>query len=91
MFNFKYGKQNCLQENTPNTVFEVFYKCDLPYSDIKPSKGILFIVAIDQENVIEKPHGKYKLEVMRCDTSTVEFKTDRKKTIWVIVNDNCSL
>ena len=42
-----------------STVFEVLHKCDLLYSDIEPSKGILFIVAKDLENVV----GTIGLEV----------------------------
>jgi amino-acid N-acetyltransferase len=40
-------------------VREVLQKCELPFSDIEPSKDILFIVAKDLENVV----GTIGLEV----------------------------
>ena len=35
------------------------------------------------------PKGNYKIQVMRCDTSCVNFIADREKMVWVVVDDNC--
>lgn len=41
------------------STFEVLQSCGLPYSDIHPRKGILFLVAIDEKTIV----GTIGLEV----------------------------
>lgn len=38
---------------------------------------------------INLPEGEYELQIIHCDTSNIKFKANRKKTVWVIVKDNC--
>lgn len=49
MENIVYKK---LQPIECDDTFEVLHSCGLPYSDIEPSKGILFFVAKDGDKVI---------------------------------------
>ncbi len=34
--------------------------------------------------------GTYRLKIIRCDTTIINFNADRKKMVWVVINTDCA-